>query len=168
MKREKRGDKRQMDEKKWVKLQAAWIKERKIVASWWRCPKCLQRVHIAVSGYTCLSCNHPCDGEREERIENFRARASRTREIVAPAGASDGVAPEDVQYGYNPSVSADTTTMYLSNCVDCNDSGYIVNTGSAGGWIACPACQPTVEQQYKVDTPWDDGGTGYTNYSRYS
>lgn len=167
MKREKRG--KPLDEKRWLKLQDAWIAERKIVATWWRCPKCLQRVHIAESGYNCQSCNHPCDGERADRIDAFRARAARTRDTyAAPAAASNSAGMDDVQYGYNATVSAAPATMYLADCVDCNDTGYIINQSSAGGWTACPACQPAVEQHYKVDTPWDDGNTGYANYSRYS
>jgi hypothetical protein len=169
MKREKRGGKREIDEEMWVKLQAAWIKERKIVASWWRCPKCLHRVYIAESRYICQSCNHPCDGERTARIEDFRARTTRSRDTYdAPATASNGATLEDVQYGYNSSTLALPTTMYLETCMDCNGIGYIVSPGSAGGWVACPACQPAVEEQYKVDTPWEDGGTSYMNYSRYS
>ncbi|PHH71756.1 hypothetical protein CDD82_6341 [Ophiocordyceps australis] len=43
-----------------------WLVDRHVSTSWWRCPKCLKRVHIDRSGYECPNCRTSCQPRRKE------------------------------------------------------------------------------------------------------
>ncbi|KAG0651984.1 hypothetical protein D0Z07_1164 [Hyphodiscus hymeniophilus] len=158
MKKSDKKNPQKLDEKKWVYLQAEWVAERKIGTKWWRCPKCLERIQIAESGYDCQSCKSPCDRERKQRIEAVRTIRSRAT-YAAPASSTS--AAMDGGYEYIAPASAVPTITYPadSNCVNCGGTGY-----SPGSWDPCLSCQP-VEQYYADNSRWEGGA--YTNSSRY-
>jgi hypothetical protein len=158
----KKGDKNKLDEKKRLKRQDAWVAERKIELKWWRCPKCLERVQIAESGYDCETCKHPCDKERAERIE--AVRATKMRPTYAPPAVPNNVEMGNEDYHYAAATSVVPATTYPANCADCGDTGLIYHR-STEAWEDCQTCQPPVEQYYKVDDPWENGN--YANSSRY-
>jgi hypothetical protein len=91
-----KGEK-QFEKKKWLKLQEAWVAERKIIPKWWRCPKCLHRIQIAESGFECRDCKRPCDRERADRIEVVRAKDAEATETLNSHGM------EGIQYGIEQS-----------------------------------------------------------------
>lgn len=157
---------RNFDSKQWLKRQDAWIAERKIVADWWRCPKCLQRVQIAGSGYECQPCKYPCDRERADRINIVRTKAPSVALTVSDSGM------EDIQYDTAAGAIATYTTNYSTsnatiNCSSCNDSAYIWNESNGGSWDLCAACQSSLEQTYKYEDVWSHGGGSYASNSRY-
>ncbi|KAK4175812.1 hypothetical protein QBC36DRAFT_17892 [Triangularia setosa] len=45
---------------------------RAVYSGWWRCNRCLmERVQVAVDGYTCPGCGNPCEGERVRKREEY-------------------------------------------------------------------------------------------------
>ncbi|PHH84629.1 hypothetical protein CDD83_1645 [Cordyceps sp. RAO-2017] len=44
----------------------SWLGNRQVSSSWWRCSKCLKRVHIERSGYECPNCKTSCQARRKE------------------------------------------------------------------------------------------------------
>jgi hypothetical protein len=124
---------RNTEKSKWLKNQKAWIEERKIMASWWRCHKCLTRIIISKSGWECQDCKATCDKERAGRIEVVRAReAPKISAASAPVDFDDS---------------------FLANCSACNDSAWIWNC-NANNYEACTVCHPNLEQVYKTDEDW--------------
>ena len=112
----------------WLASQKAWVEERKIEASWWRCPKCLCRVQIAKYGYECCRCETPFDTDRTRRVEAIR---------TAPDSV-DNSGTDDSQW------QCSTAMAYPTICSVCNDTAFVWNMN--GGWDTCPICQPAVEQ----------------------
>jgi Zn finger protein HypA/HybF involved in hydrogenase expression len=37
-----------------------------VVESWWRCPRCLERIMIATHGYDCPTCKSQCADKRQK------------------------------------------------------------------------------------------------------
>lgn len=44
----------------------SWLGDRQVSSSWWRCSKCLRRVHVDRSGYECPDCRTCCQPKRKE------------------------------------------------------------------------------------------------------
>ncbi|KAK4174414.1 zinc finger protein AEBP2 [Triangularia setosa] len=45
---------------------------RAVYSGWWRCNRCLmERVQVAVDGYTCPGCGNPCESERARKREEY-------------------------------------------------------------------------------------------------
>jgi hypothetical protein len=61
--------------------------------NWWRCNKCIQRVHVNPDGYTCPNCNLACEPERVTFRENEARRRENeaTRRENAPNTAKNGL-----------------------------------------------------------------------------
>jgi hypothetical protein len=127
-----------LEEKAWLASQKAWVEERKIEASWWRCPKCLCRVQIVKYGYECYECDTPFDTDRTSRVEARRQ------------------APDSVGNSRLDNYRHGTALAYPTNCSVCNDTALVWNMN--GECDACPICQPTLEQSssYKVDGGWNN------------
>lgn len=63
----------------WEAAQTAWLAERKVSFSWWRCFRCLERKQVREDGWECLDCKVSCE---QERID-LRERKESQRKIPA-------------------------------------------------------------------------------------
>ncbi|CAH0018035.1 unnamed protein product [Clonostachys rhizophaga] len=54
-------------EKRGVPVTDEWLDGRYIPSDWWRCIKCLERIHIEPHGFECPSCKVPCHEKRREK-----------------------------------------------------------------------------------------------------
>lgn len=58
----------------------SWFNTRNLQEEWWRCKACLSRVSVSPNGFTCWSCNQPCEEERviarQTRLEKLVPRLS--------------------------------------------------------------------------------------------
>ncbi|TWU79243.1 hypothetical protein ED733_009015 [Metarhizium rileyi] len=43
-----------------------WLEDRRVSSTWWRCSKCLKRIHIHQDGYECPNCKTTCQPKRKE------------------------------------------------------------------------------------------------------
>jgi hypothetical protein len=156
-----KGEK-QLDKKKWIKRQEAWIEERKIVADWWRCPKCLHRVHIAESDYKCQICTTTCDQERKDRMDAVRTvEATRQKPTPQAPTTSNSIGLENSKYGYTAAAPVAATT-YGANCASCGDFGWIWNERE-GTYDGC-LCQQLLQQSVcKIDDHWNSGDGNFVN-----
>jgi hypothetical protein len=121
------------DRQKWERAQKAWLAERNINPDWWRCAKCLSRVHIDKEGWECHKCSGTCEQERRE-----------SRQIKGEDRAA---------YPYESAPAS-----FEANCSICAGTAWI-DSGN-GSWAACPNCNLTTDlQEHNYETDhWDSGG----------
>lgn len=53
-------------EKRGVSVDEDWYEGRNTVTSWWRCNRCLGRVHVDKHGFECPVCKGMCCPKRQE------------------------------------------------------------------------------------------------------
>lgn len=107
-------DKEKKKSLEWQALQEKWLAERQINPKWWRCVRCLVKVHTR-DGWVCGSCKQACETDRREARERLVRDAA----------------------------TVETTSSYTSNCSTCNGRAVIEGMYVIGGWDACPNCQPS-------------------------
>ncbi|CAG8982122.1 hypothetical protein HYALB_00003214 [Hymenoscyphus albidus] len=128
---EYKGSKSAKDKSRWQAKQREWEAERKIDPYWWRCPKCLDRVKIEKSGWTCPGCKKECDGSRyEARMRLLNSSRTDDRSL----GDSD------------PALQSDSTYHSYLHCSTCNDTGYVGS--EMEGYSPCLYCQGTDNYTY--------------------
>lgn len=89
------------DRPKWERAQKVWLAERNISSDWWRCAKCLLRVHAAEEGWECQKCNEKCDLERQMMRGEPIASLYDSIQAGSPS-SSVTVRPQDQCYDIEP------------------------------------------------------------------
>ncbi|RSM20792.1 hypothetical protein CDV31_000482 [Fusarium ambrosium] len=54
-------------QKRGVTINEEWLNDRNYASSWWRCPRCLIRVHISKNDFECPGCKGSCESKRKEK-----------------------------------------------------------------------------------------------------
>jgi len=95
--------------------------------NWWRCSKCLQRVHVSPNGYTCPTCNLACEPERTAFREKARRETARN-----PTSDTSGLGSAQTNY-------------IVTTCGQCENT-WLPDENNESLWISCPRCQPNVKE----------------------
>lgn len=123
-----KGEKQTHDRKKWLQRQEQWLRERLIHPNWWRCARCLVRVHVAQEEWACPQCKTLCEPERK--------KARSARPALEKQSTSSTAAPA-VPIG--------------PTCSNCNGSSWVEDMAE---WVACPSCQLAFEPSDYDGTDW--------------
>ncbi|KAL3424231.1 C2H2 finger domain containing protein [Phlyctema vagabunda] len=143
--------------------QAAWWAERKNVQSWWRCTKCLHKVHIAKDGFMCSECNTPCESNRAAAREQMAKPSPQEYEAkVVEKTEQDPNYESDDETGLIAHDSHANMVRYHQTCPTCNGVGWVSSIDQ--GSIPCQACNYTPTMSFD-DQP--SGGYDY-DYRPYS
>ncbi|KAF5023010.1 hypothetical protein F66182_4929 [Fusarium sp. NRRL 66182] len=54
-------------QKRGATVDEEWLEDRYVPMNWWRCPRCLVRIHVSKSGYECPGCKTSCESKRKEK-----------------------------------------------------------------------------------------------------
>ncbi|CAM1501006.1 Fc.00g101680.m01.CDS01 [Cosmosporella sp. VM-42] len=57
-------------QKRGASINEEWLNGRYLSTSWWRCPRCLDRVYVAQHDFECPKCKTSCEPARKERRES--------------------------------------------------------------------------------------------------
>ena len=115
------GQKTAIDIAKWFERQKIWLAERRVQPHWWRCPKCLLRVHVAKDGWVCRICKVKCEGDRRTAREKLQ---------------------EDPNAQHS-----DSKSSHRPYCTICYNTTWVEVTKDPLRWIACPNCQNAIESE---------------------
>lgn len=106
---------------------ALWLEDRNVVASWWRCSKCLKR-NQTESGWKCGGdCKQMCEKSR------ITARKSKLNEMESKEEAES-------------STSAGASQPFVQGCGNC-ENGWFPDEANPHNWVACLVCRPEASEQ---------------------
>lgn len=99
-----------MSKEKLDEARRQWLMGQHQSRKWWRCEKCLRRIHVAENGWRCQPCGIQCENDRrklrEERLE-----------------------PQSLKPDLEQSCRCERESGYL---------GWV--DGGQGEWVECPNC----------------------------
>lgn len=157
---EPKGGKLTKDRARWEEKQREWEAERRRDLDWWRCPKCLDRVHVKKNGWTCSGCKRNCERSRiDARTKPATTSTVEDKSLLVGSDGQNGLDYRSPYPGY-------------PYCGTCKDTRSVAN--SIGGYDNCPSCcsgyyeeAPYDERPYGDEEPSSASGWAQPRYEEF-